>query len=153
MEKAENGFQKVLKENEQLKKENQQLKELLKHHNVPFMNPKDIEINYRIKLFRSLFKGREDVYAYQWRDKGIIQYSPSEQKGSRLKKYFPLTDEVIHDHLSGKKVIGVYPVLKNNTCWFLAVDFDKKGWEQDAIAFTDACKEYQVPSSMERSQS
>lgn len=154
MKKDDIRLQEVLKENKKLKSENQQLKNLLKRHNIPIQDPKEAEIKSRIKLFRSLFKGREDVYAYQWKNsEGIIQYSPAEQKKGKHKNYFPLTDQVIHDHLTGQKVIGIYPVLKNNTCWFLAVDFDKKDWEQDARVFNRICKELQVPSNMERSRS
>lgn len=66
---------------------------------------------------------------------------------------FSLTDSVIESHLLGKDTIGVYPLLPDETCWFLAVDFDKKTWQEDSIAFMDTCREMQVPAALERSRS
>nr|WP_246218505.1 hypothetical protein [Litoribacterium kuwaitense] len=65
----------------------------------------------------------------------------------------PLTDNVIEDHLRGNKTIGIYPLLKDETCWFLAVDFDKKDWQKDAITFIGVCNDVGVPASMEISRS
>ena len=48
-------------------------------------------------------------------------------------------------------LIGLYPLLQDETCWFLAVDFDKKNWQKDVQAFIDTCKELNVPASIERS--
>jgi hypothetical protein len=71
----------------------------------------------------------------------------------KTRKYFPLTDSVIENHLLGKETIGVYPLLSDETCWFLAVDFDKKTWQEDSIAFMDSCREMEVPAALERSRS
>ena len=60
---------------------------------------------------------------------------------------------MIENHLLGKETIGVYPLLSDETCWFLAVDFDKKTWQEDSIAFMDTCLEMQVPAALERSRS
>ena len=65
----------------------------------------------------------------------------------------PVKDEVIRGHLLGKHTIGVYPLLQDETCWFLAVDFDKKGWQEDAAVFLKACGEMGIPASLERSRS
>ena len=43
-----------------------------------------------------------------------------------------MSDEAIREHLVGKKVLGVYPLLTDETCWFLAADFDKAGWKSEA---------------------
>ncbi|MBI4489178.1 MAG: DEAD/DEAH box helicase family protein [Deltaproteobacteria bacterium] len=114
----------------------------------------------KIKLFRALFRGREDIYAVFWFNErtGKKGYSPacedpwSSGKG-KPKKYFPLTDEVILSHLSGERIIGVYPLLRDDTCWFLACDFDKEGWALDASAFLHICNDYGVPAYLERSRS
>ena len=53
----------------------------------------------------------------------------------------------------GKQTIGIYPLLLDETCWFLAVDFDKKTWQQDAAAFLETCREFGVPAALERSRS
>ena len=53
----------------------------------------------------------------------------------------PVTDEVIRGHLLGKHTVGVYPLLPDETCWFLAVDFDKKSWQEDVAVFLKTCGE------------
>lgn len=124
----------------------------------------------RIALFRSLFHGREDVYARRWTsadgrsgyspaalmDWGAINSSnPEDRKriARQTRTFLPLTDAVIESHLLGKETIGIYPLLPDETCWFLAVDFDKKSWQEDAHAYLDTCVEMNVPASLERSRS
>jgi superfamily II DNA or RNA helicase len=124
----------------------------------------------KISLFRSLFRGREDVYAIRWEGKGgksgyspagvmdwraIHAARPEERKkvARKTRTLQPLTDSAIRDHLTGKQTIGVYPLLPDETCWFLAVDFDKKSWMADAAAFASTCQRCQVPVTVERSRS
>jgi superfamily II DNA or RNA helicase len=122
----------------------------------------------KVSLFRSLFRGRDDVYAVRWEGKGgKTGYSPAgirewvpeaagkpgQKKPYRLSKLFPLSDDVVRDHLLGQQTIGVYPLLEDDTCWFVAVDFDKKSWEADACAFLETAREIGVPASLERSRS
>jgi hypothetical protein len=133
-------------------------------HTVTNKSPAD----QKVDLFRSLFRGREDVYAVRWEGKnGRTGYSPAgtrewkqpaftkagKKKPFRLTKPFPLSDEVVRDHLLGKQTIGIYPLLQDDTCWFVAVDFDKRSWEGDACAFFETCRETGVPASLERSRS
>jgi superfamily II DNA or RNA helicase len=119
-------------------------------------------IEEKIARFRSLFRGREDVYAERWESaySGKKGYSPAcENKWDTLKdkktprKYIPLTDQVIHAHLSGEKTIGVYSLLGNSRCYFLACDFDGSGWKLDALAYVNVCQRYGVPAYLERSRS
>ncbi|MBI4397277.1 MAG: DEAD/DEAH box helicase family protein [Elusimicrobia bacterium] len=120
----------------------------------------DSPVQDKIGLFRSLFKGREDVYAVFWQNErtGKKGYSPacedpwSLRKG-QPRKYLPLTDQVVHDHLSGNKTIGIFPLLKDSSCWFLACDFDKEGWKLDAMVYLETCARYRVPAYLERSRS
>ncbi|MCM3900141.1 MAG: DUF3883 domain-containing protein [Pyrinomonadaceae bacterium] len=121
----------------------------------------------KVSLFRSLFRGRDDVYALRWEGRsGKNGYSPAgireweqapsaggQKKFFRYGKLFQLSEEVIKDHLLGKQTIGVYPLLQDDTCWFVAVDFDKKSWEADACAFLKTCHEINVPAALERSRS
>ena len=122
----------------------------------------------KVSLFRSLFRGRDDVYALRWEGRsGRTGYSPAgireweqaasvkpgQKKPFRLSKLFALSEDVVRDHLLGKQTIGVYPLLQDDTCWFVAVDFDKKSWEADACAFLKMCHESGVPGSLERSRS
>lgn len=124
----------------------------------------------KIELFRALFRGRDDVYAARWESPdGRHGYSPVAQRDwkaynaasiedrkrvdKETRKHVPLTDQAIHDHLSGKQTLGVYPLLRDETCWFLAVDFDKKSWQKDATAFLKTCHDLHVPAALERSRS
>ena len=87
------------------------------------------------------------MYAARWESQdGRHGYSPVSQRNWQAynaanaadrkrvdkdtRKYLPLTDQAIHDHLSGKQTLGAYALLRDETCWFLAVDFDKKTWQQ-----------------------
>jgi len=122
----------------------------------------------KVSLFRSLFRGRDDVYALRWEGKGgrtgyspagVREWNQAPSAGRRAKKsfrhikLFPLSDEAVRDHLLGRLTIGVYALLQDDTCWFVAVDFDKKTWESDAYAFLKTCRESGVPASLERSRS
>jgi len=130
----------------------------------------------KITLFRSLFRGREDVYPrrFESRKTGKSGYAPACAnewvrgicEKPRIKcaecphrQFLPVTDEVIRWHLSGNDgdgqpfVAGVYPLLQDETCFFLAVDFDKLGWREDAGAFLEACRRLSLPAALERSRS
>lgn len=65
----------------------------------------------------------------------------------------PLTDAVIYDHLAGEHTVGVYPLLSDDTCHFLAVDFDEQDWKEDAKAFLRSCKQLGIPAALEVSRS
>lgn len=73
--------------------------------------------------------------------------------GRENRKFLPVSDEIIQDHLTGKHTIGVYPLLSDETCWFLAADFDKKTWQEDAGAFLDTCNRMGISAALERSRS
>lgn len=123
----------------------------------------------KIRLFRSLFRGREDVYPVRWENqKGRAGYAPA--CGNEWHKtlcgkpkvkcracpnslFLSVTDQVIHDHLIGMKTIGVYPILEDGSCWFLAIDFDKTSWRDDVRAFVDSCAHFEIPAYAERSRS
>lgn len=67
--------------------------------------------------------------------------------------FLSVTDEVIDGHLRGYHTVGVYPLLSDDTCWFLAVDFDKATWTDDSAAFLQACAARGIPAELERSRS
>ena len=67
--------------------------------------------------------------------------------------FLPLDDSVIFDHLSGHNTIGVYPLLEDGTCLFLAADFDQQTWQDDVVAFHETCRSLGVPATIERSRS
>lgn len=123
----------------------------------------------KIALFRRLFRGRSDVYPQRWESaKGKSGYSPAcgnEWKPGICHKpkvkcsdcnqrlLLPVTDQVIYDHLAGKHTVGVYALLTDDSCYFLAVDFDEAGWREDALAFMQSCREQQIPAVLEISRS
>jgi len=133
----------------------------------------------KVALFRGLFKGREDVFARRWYSKASgksgyqpvclnewnpqfcnkKQYKCAECPNRQLKA---LTYDDYYRHLEGKSaggcdVIGLYVILNDNTCYFLCVDFDDKlcenGYQKDVQAFTNVCRDWNVPYSIERSRS
>jgi superfamily II DNA or RNA helicase len=129
-----------------------------------------LKAEQRIALFRSLFHGRDDVYAVRWENAdGRYGYMPKADRDwkaylrakdqdrkkvdRQTRKFRPFTDEVVRGHLVGDHTLGIYPLLQDETCWFLAVDFDKKTWQKDAAAFLTVCCELNVPAALERSRS
>ena len=128
----------------------------------------DSRPDVKVTLFKDLFRGRDDVYAVRWEGRnGKTGYSPAgdkewdqapssgrgPKKSFRITKLFSLSEEVIRDHLLGRQTIGVYPLLQDDSCWFVVIDFDKKSWEADTGAFMKMCRETGVPASLERSRS
>ncbi|MDR0895808.1 MAG: DEAD/DEAH box helicase family protein, partial [Prevotellaceae bacterium] len=129
----------------------------------------------KIDLYMSLFRGREDVYAkrcyskshdssyyipacrHEW-VKGICGRPQVKCKNCDKRELLPLTKEVINSHLRNKDehgvgIIGIYPLLGDDTCLFLAVDFDEAEWQKDVTAFRDVCGKLNVPVAVERSRS
>jgi len=113
----------------------------------------------KVALLRSLFCARSDVFAVHWENKstGRSGWYPAVRGGwsrSRDRKdYLSLTDEVLLGHVRGEQTLGVYPLLTDDTCTFLACDFDKGTWLLDALAYLDVCHSHQVPAVLERSRS
>lgn len=133
-------------------------------------NISQLSLEQRIKLFRNIFRGREDVYARLWISKrtGKSGYSPvcknEWAKGicNKLivkcsecpnRELSPLIDDVIRKHLEGGCIVGIYPLLPDETCYFLVVDFDKEGWRDNVLAFKETCLQQGIPIAIERSRS
>jgi hypothetical protein len=74
-------------------------------------------------------------------------------KDYKDKTYLPLTDQQFLKHLNGKQLIGIYPLLQDNTPWFIAADFDKENWTDKCRTFINVCKENDIPAYLERSRS
>ena len=146
---------------------------LIETPSPPAGETSELSPSEKISLFRSLFKGREDVYPKMWLSKNGDRkgYMPAcgndgnyslcgKRKFPRVKcadcnhqAYLPVTDEVVRDHLQGKQTIGVYPLLPDDTCRLLAVDFDKATWQEDVAAFRETCISLGLPVAIERSRS
>lgn len=133
----------------------------------------------KVALFRGFFAGRTDVYPIRWENAPAQKsgYAPACSNEWRRgvcgkpqvkctecpnQAFVPVSDEMIANHLRGETrsgaralpfVAGVYPLLANETCWFLAADFDGESWSRDALAFIETCRERNVPAALERSRS
>jgi superfamily II DNA or RNA helicase len=156
---------------------NQPVQPALQLPNVEVSNQSNQE--EKIALFRSLFKGREDVFArrfesvrtgksgYQpvyrreWAN-GVFHKPNNPRIKSSSQDFVSLSNEVIRSHLlgvdptnrsGGDFTIGIYPLCLDEKCWFLAVDFDKSTWSDDALAFLDSCDLLNIPAILERSRS
>ena len=124
----------------------------------------------KVRLFRALFKGREDIFPTRFVSKktGNSGYAPAcankfvrgvcelpkVKCGECLNQAFtPVEAQVVLDHLQGRHVMGIYPLLEDETCWLLAVDFDRSSWQDDVGAFVETSQAIGVPVAVERSRS
>ncbi|MGH6702351.1 MAG: TOTE conflict system archaeo-eukaryotic primase domain-containing protein [Bradyrhizobium sp.] len=134
----------------------------------------------KVILFHTLFRGRDDVFPRRWENSktGKVGYAPACRnewvrgicEKPRIKcsicpnqAFMPVNDEVVRSHLQGRDitnparaepfVAGVYPLRTDETCWFLAADFDEQFWQRDALSFLATCRERGVPAALERSRS
>lgn len=181
---------------QELEKENARLRKILDVHGIPYIvtepnvttkeslhaifhTDSKLSLQEKVALFRSVFQGRDDVFAKRW-------YSSTTQKSGYQpvctrewnrefcdkrkykcadcpnRQFAPLTYNDFFNHLAGKDawgrdVIGLYPIRKDNTCSFLCTDFDDKscehGYKNDVLAFVNVCKTWNVPCYIERSRS
>ncbi len=157
---------------------------LLQAPGAPDLNDKPTVTNQssqdeKIFLFRSLFRGRKDIYPRRFESlktgkqgyqpvchnewiRGICEKPEVRCEYCEHREFIPVTDLVIRNHLQGfdpqdrtgrNFTIGVYPMLPDETCCFLAADFDKASWQEDAHAFLETCSLVNVHAALERSRS
>ena len=138
-------------------------------HKLITNSTKQLNTDEKIALFQSLFKGRTDIFANRWQNtKGRSGYSVAchnEWISGKCNKpkikcsecthrhYKTLDEKVIYDHLSGKQVVGLYPLVEGNFCYLLAADFDKTGWQEAVKATAQACIEFNIAYAIEISRS
>lgn len=164
----------------ELQAENARLVALLEAHGIEWRppsrpatqpaEPSRLSTEEKLALFRRLFRGRTDVYPVRWESKtsGKSGYAPAcanEWRAGVCEKprikcgdcsnrlLIPLSDAVIYNHLAGEHTVGVYPLMEDDSCYFLAVDFDEAEWRDDARAFMQSCDELGVPAALEISRS
>lgn len=161
-------IKKLQLEVEKLKK---QLNEITPNSSEDTSNRED-----SVKIFMNYFKGRNDVYPYLSIDKtnpNIKYYIPAcanewkngvcnktmgkKCKTCQYRENKPISKDTIYKHMYGNQPIGIYPLLENDTCFFLSLDFDdkdsKKDIKSDVLAFASICDKYEVPIAIERSRS
>ena len=174
--------QRLLERIKELEAENAELRKRLGEDVVPIKQEpyamQTLSLQEKVGLFRSLFRGREDVFARRWFSKatGKAGYQPvCQNEWGQLcdkrkfkcaecpnRQFSPLTDNDFYRHLEGKDVdgrdvIGLYVLNEDNTCHLLCTDFDDKNcehsYQEDVLAFVDVCKSWNIPYSIERSRS
>ncbi|MDO4510318.1 MAG: DEAD/DEAH box helicase family protein [Bacteroidales bacterium] len=138
-----------------------------------------LSLDEKVALFRSVFRGRDDVFARRWHSatSGKSGYQPvcanewrrglCDKKAHKCaacpnRDFAPLTDADIYRHLEGRSenatdVVGLYAIMADNSCAFLCADFDDKncahGYKDDVGAFVEVCREWLLPCAVERSRS
>jgi superfamily II DNA or RNA helicase len=124
----------------------------------------------KLQLFGDLFRGREDVFAVRWENHGRSRSGYSPQCANEWQRgvcgkpkvrcgecvnqaFVSLDDRQLLDHLQGRQVIGIYPLLPDDRCWLLAIDLDRGSWRADVQALTRTCRSLGLHPAIERSRS
>jgi hypothetical protein len=163
-------IEELLAENKKLKEENNRLKELLRKNNIDYTNENEkiLTTDDKIKIYLCYFKGRNDVYAEKYIKDGKKAYAKvCNNRFNRalcdVSKYKHCINcpnenrkdfgaEEVHNHLIGEKAYAIYPLF-NNSCYFLAIDFDDKEFKDCALAYKKECDKHNIDSIIELSQS
>jgi len=122
-----------------------------------------------IILFKSFFRGRNDVYAVRWEKDGKSGYMPDYKvdwsdykehkagggsfKDYKKKEHLPFTEDTVLHHFEGRKTVGIYPLLEDNTSYFIAADFDEANWKDSVLKLHSTCQKFEIPAYIERSRS
>ncbi|MFH2117306.1 MAG: DEAD/DEAH box helicase family protein [Bacillota bacterium] len=147
------------------------LEQLLTKNNIPYDKSYTLDIKTnlsnqeKLTIYKNYFKGRSDCYAMRWERDDKSGYAPaylpsvkyfSKEEKSKLSfknLYEPFNDEVLISHLIGNETIGIYPILEDQTCYFLAFDFDEKSWKSDVVNLSQTLKHEQISHLIEISRS
>lgn len=155
-----------------LEQEKKQLLALRKQLKQPPSNTSDSPLyspEQKIAIFRDLFRGRTDIFANRWQNKqgrtgysvacnnewmqGICHKPRIKCQDCNRRQFTELNDQIIYLHLTGQQVVGLYPLMRDNTCYFLAADFDKGQWQDEVKAMSKACQSFEIPHAIEISRS
>lgn len=169
-----NEIDNLKNEIEKLREENKKLKELLKENGYHYYDEELVlDKDDRLNIYMDYFKGRNDVYPYKYYSKKTEKYEYAAfdcfnkfkhicpiTKGKRCSRTCshyspkPLTKDVVLSHMSqSQSAIGIYPLLENDTCYFLAMDFDGDLWFDNLLSVYRIAKRYNISCIMEKSQS
>jgi superfamily II DNA or RNA helicase len=124
----------------------------------------------KVSLFLGLFGTRRSVYPKRWENEKTgkngyspacdnewhpgICYKPKVKCAECLHQRFPPLDEkAVEAHLRGTHTLGVYAIGTDDTCRFLAADFDGEGWREDVLAYREVAERVGVTVAIERSRS
>lgn len=130
---------------------------------------KGLQGKEELARYKELFRGRGDVFARHWQKGKKQGYMPAYQfdpymyqlhkrnggsfKTYKDKNFLPLSDDQLLKHFQGDTLIGIYPLLHDNTSWFMVADFDKENWIKESKTFLEFCRKNGVPAYLERSRS
>lgn len=156
----------------ELEQEKKQLLALREQLQQPPSNTSDSPLyspEQKIAIFRGLFRGRADIFANRWQNKqgrsgysvacnnewvqGICHKPRIKCQDCNHRQFTELNDQIIYRHLAGQQVVGLYPLMHDNTCYFLAADFDKGPWQEEVKAMSKACRKFAIPHAIEISRS
>lgn len=156
----------------ELEHEKKQLLALRERLQPPSQNTPDSTLyspEQKIAIFRGLFRGRTDIFANRWQNKqgrsgysvacnnewvqGICHKPRIKCQDCNHRQFTELNDQIIYRHLAGQQVVGLYPLMHDNTCYFLAADFDKGQWQEEVKAMSKACQNLGIPHAIEISRS
>ncbi|OOY37131.1 DNA helicase [Solemya velum gill symbiont] len=156
----------------ELEQEKKQLLALREQLQQPPSNTSDSPLyspEQKIAIFRGLFRGRADIFANRWQNKqgrsgysvacnnewvqGICHKPRIKCQDCNHRQFTKLNDQIIYRHLAGQQVVGLYPLMHDNTCYFLAADFDKGQWQDEVKAMSKACQNFGIPHAIEISRS
>ncbi len=126
-------------------------------------------ISEQLELYLQFFRGRKDIYALKWEKGERSGWSPAYKvdwqefnifraKGGSLKDFknkglIPLNRKVLRSHLEGNVKLGMYPLLDDNSSYFIAADFDKKNWQDECFSFYNTCNDFGLHAYIEKSSS
>ncbi|HGS5588101.1 TOTE conflict system archaeo-eukaryotic primase domain-containing protein [Vibrio parahaemolyticus] len=166
LELIEQKIHELKKELAQLEQQKQRLltQEAINKEAACEMSPQQ-----KLSIYQSYFKGNTQCYAHRWQNQqgrsGYAIACENEWHQGLCGKpkvkclecpnqaFKPLDDAAMYAHLTGKEVVGLYPMLAGNTCWLLAVDFDKSDWQEASLAYVEVCKLNGIDCLLERSRS
>ena len=133
-------------------------------HDSKFYTPEQ-----KIAIFKGLFRGRTDIFANRWQNKqgrsgysvacdnewvqGICNKPRVKCQDCNHRQFTQFNNQIIYSHLAGQQVAGLYPLMHDNTCYFLAADFDKGQWKEEVKAMSKACHSFEIPHAIEISRS
>jgi superfamily II DNA or RNA helicase len=136
---------------------------------LPDQRAQPLSTQQKVDLFRSIFRGREEVHAVRWENnqgrhgyalacdnewkKGLCHKPKIKCGECRSQAFQPLDHEALYEHLTGQRIAGLYPLLDDDKTWLLVVDFDKSDWQRAASAFRESCGQWEIPCGVERSRS
>ncbi len=169
------GFQSIAEIDSRLvalEQEKKQLLALREQLQQPPSNTSDSPLyspEQKIAIFRGLFQGRADIFANRWQNiqgrsgysvacnnewvQGLCHKPRIKCQDCNHRQFTELNDQIIYRHLAGQQIVGLYPLMHDNTCYFLATDFDKGQWQDEVKAMSKACQNFEIPHAIEISRS